>query len=172
MKAAVISLGSVSSQMTVAAMRKYFERVDSLSLKEIEVMVGRESGIFCAGEPLLEYDCVLVKGSFRYANLLCSISTMLEGRVVYLPLSSNSFSAVHNKLLTHLVLQKSHLPMPKTYIPATAQAAKRLLKEVNYPVVLKFPEGTQGKRVMLCLLSRIVRLRHFLMHWGYCISRL
>ena len=37
MKAALISLGSVSSQWTVEAMRKYFDEVDDLQLRDIEV---------------------------------------------------------------------------------------------------------------------------------------
>ena len=39
MKAAIISLGSVSSKWTAEAMRKYFDSVDEINLKEIEVNV-------------------------------------------------------------------------------------------------------------------------------------
>ena len=148
MKAALISLGSKSSEMTTEAMKKYFEQVDMLDLKKIEVRLGKESGIFYEGKPLENYDCVYVKGSFRYANLLCSIASMLEGKVAYMPLPAKTFTTVHNKLLTHLALQQYALPMPRTYITSTVEAGKELLKKVNYPIVMKFPEGTQGKGVM------------------------
>ncbi len=38
--------------------------------------------------------------------------------------------------------------MPRTYLSPTVDEAKDLLKRVNYPIVMKFPEGTQGKGVM------------------------
>src|SRR3989344_542304 len=148
MKAALISLGSKSSLMTSEAMKKYFDQVGLLELKKIEIRLGKESGIFYEGKPLENYDCVYVKGSFRYANLLCSIASMLEGKVAYMPLPAKTFTTVHNKLLTHLALQQYALPMPRTYITSTVEAGKELLKKVNYPIVMKFPEGTQGKGVM------------------------
>ena len=40
--------------------------------------------------------------------------------------------------------------MPKTYLSPTLDYAKSVvLKEVNYPVIMKFPAGTQGKGVMV-----------------------
>tara|TARA_Y100000310_G_scaffold155067_1_gene154546 strand:- start:690 stop:1769 length:1080 start_codon:yes stop_codon:yes gene_type:complete len=148
MKAAIISLGSVSSKITAEAMEKYFEQVDMIQLKNVEVSLGKEAGVLYEGQPLQEYDCIYVKGSFRYANLLHSISAMLETKIPYMPLPPYIFSLAHNKLLTQLVLQQHNIPMPKTYISSTIEASKELLKKVNYPIVMKFPEGTQGKGVM------------------------
>jgi ribosomal protein S6--L-glutamate ligase len=149
MRAGLISLGSTSSKWVAEAMEKYFDEVDMIQLKNIEVRLGKGAGVFYEGEPLQHYDCLYVKGSFRYAQLLRSIASMLEGKVPYMPLSSSSFTIAHNKLLTHLALQQKNIPMPKTYIPSTIEAAKeKVLKEVNYPIVMKFPEGTQGKGVM------------------------
>lgn len=148
MKAALISLGSTSSVMVSTAMKNYFEVVDEIQLKEIEVVLGKESGIFYQGKELEYYDCVYLKGSFRYANLLRSISAMLEGKIPYMPLPTQAFTIIHNKLLTHLTLQQHNIPMPRTYVTSTTEAAKELLKRVSYPIVMKFPEGTQGKGVM------------------------
>jgi ribosomal protein S6--L-glutamate ligase len=148
MKAAIISLGSKSSEMQAEAMRKYFDEVDMIALKEIEVSLGKDGKVLYKGESIKDYDCVLVKGSFRYANLLSSISTLLEKKVPYLPMKASAFTIVHNKLLTHLVLQQHNIPMPKTYISSTEDAGKSLLKKVHYPIVMKFPEGTQGRGVM------------------------
>ncbi len=148
MKAAIISLGSVSSQMVAEAMKSYFDQVDMIQLREIEVDLGKDSGVYYQGKKFPEYDCVYVKGSFRYANLLCSISSMLEGKVAYLPLPSSAFTVVHNKLLTHLALEQHNIPMPRTYVSPNVDTAKDLLKKVSYPIVMKFPEGTQGKGVM------------------------
>ncbi len=132
-------------------MRKYFAQVDDVQLKKVEVRLGKEGGVFYHGEPLPAYDCIYLKGSFRYANLLRSIAALLEKKTPkapYMPLSATSFTIAHNKLLTHLALQQHNIPMPKTYITATLEEAKELLKKVHYPIVMKFPEGTQGKGVM------------------------
>jgi ribosomal protein S6--L-glutamate ligase len=129
-------------------MRKYFDKVDMIQLKNLEVSLGKDSAILYNGEKLAKYDCIFLKGSFRYANLLRSIAAMLEGKVPYMPIPANAFSTVHNKLLTHLALQQHTIPMPRTYISSTVDAAKELLKKVHYPIVMKFPEGTQGKGVM------------------------
>jgi ribosomal protein S6--L-glutamate ligase len=147
-RGAIVSLGSKSSLMAAEAMKKYFAEVDMIQLKDIEVSLGKEGGIFYQGELLKKYDCVYLKGSFRYANLLRSIASMLEGSIPYMPLASSAFTIAHNKLLTHLTLQQHNIAMPKTYLSSTIEAAKDVLKKVRYPVVMKFPEGTQGKGVM------------------------
>jgi len=148
MKAAIISLGSKSSEMLAEAMKKYFDSVEMVQLKDIEVHLGKEGGIFYQNKKFAQYDCVYVKGSFRYANLLSSIAYLLEKQIPYMPLRPSSFMIVHNKLLTHLVLEQHHLPMPRTYISSDVEEAKKLLKKVSYPIVMKLPEGTQGKGVM------------------------
>ena len=39
--------------------------------------------------------------------------------------------------------------MPDTYVVSSIEAAKKILKQVKYPIILKFPHGTQGKGVMI-----------------------
>jgi ribosomal protein S6--L-glutamate ligase len=150
MKAAVFSLGSKSSQMTVDAMQLHFEQVDSINLKELEVGLGSETKrrVLYQGKPLPQYDCVYVKGSFRYANFLRSIAETLKHNT-YMPLSPESFITAHDKILTHLALQQKNVPMPTTYLISSAKAGKKLLTEVTYPIVMKFPHGTQGIGVMV-----------------------
>lgn len=148
LRAGIISLGSKSSKMTAEEMEEFFGHVDMLQLKEMEVVLGKDAGVFYQGKPLEYYDCLFVKGSFRYAHLLRSITSMLQGKIPYIPLPADSFTIVHNKLLTHLALQQHDIPMPKTYVSPNVDTAKELLKRVNYPIVMKFPEGTQGKGVM------------------------
>jgi|TARA_B100001964_G_scaffold245262_1_gene331104 ribosomal protein S6--L-glutamate ligase len=148
MKAALISLGSKSSEMTLEAMRKYFDAVDSINIKSMEVTLGSKGlSILYDSKPLQKYDCVYAKGSFRYAPLLRSITTSLYGNT-YMPIKPNTFTIAHDKLLTHLALQYYKIPMPNTYVLSTIGAAKKILKDLKYPIILKFPHGTQGKGVM------------------------
>lgn len=146
--AAVISLGSKSSQWTIEAMRRYFKRVDDINLRKIEVNFSGESAqILYEGKPLEEYDCIFAKGSFRYAPLLQGVTALRE-RMCYMPIDSSAFTIVHDKLLTQLTLQQQKIPMPRTYQAATVEAAKSIMKSMNYPIIMKFPQGTGGKGVL------------------------
>ena len=58
MKAALMSLGSKSSVMTLEAMNKYFDVVDDINLKNLEVTLGKNLSILYNGQQLKKYDCV------------------------------------------------------------------------------------------------------------------
>lgn len=148
MKAAIISLGSVSSKWTFEAMKRYFEDVDDIDLRNVEVDLGAKSPVVLyEGKPLERYDCIYLKGSFRYLQILSSIAAVLEGKV-FMPITPYAFTLGHDKLLTHLALQQHKIPMPETFISSNPAAAKQLLEKLSYPIVMKFPSGTQGKGVM------------------------
>ncbi|MBW2986549.1 RimK family alpha-L-glutamate ligase [Candidatus Woesearchaeota archaeon] len=148
MKVALISMGSISSKWTVEAMKKYFKSADHIDIKALEVSIGRGGDILYNGNPLKDYDCIYAKGSYRYANVLRSVTTILSENC-YMPINASAFSTGHDKLLTHIKLMSAKIPMPKTYLASTAEAARKILKEIHYPIVLKLPAGTHGKGVML-----------------------
>ena len=146
--AALISQGSTSSKWTFEAMKKYFSEVDMLNIKKIEVKLGKKVEILYEGKPLKKYDCIYAKGSFRFAQLLQSITKALSTEV-YMPITPAAFTYGHNKLLTQIELQNNGVPMPATYLTATPESAKNLLGNLNYPIIMKFPEGTHGKGVLI-----------------------
>lgn len=148
MKAALISLGSKSSKWTFDAMKKYFESVDDIDLRNLEVdLGGKKHMVLHKGKKMKEYDCVFLKGSFRYLQILNAVASSLYGNT-YIPFVPKAFNIGHDKMLTHLALQREQIPMPETYISANPSGAKELLEKLSYPIVLKFPSGTQGKGVM------------------------
>ncbi len=149
MKAAVISMGSISSERTVEEMKKLFDSVDHLNVVDLEVsMLGTSAEILYGGKPLKQYDCIYAKGSGRYANLLRAVATVL-GPECYTPVKPGAFTIGHDKLLAHLKFQVAKVPMPRTWVVSTSEAAKKILKKAPYPVVMKVPSGTHGKGVML-----------------------
>lgn len=168
-KAAIISLGSVSSKWTADAMRKYFESVDEINLKEIEVVLGSrgENKILVSQKPIGKYDCVYAKGSFRYSALLEVIATLIS-KESYMPYNPHALTLVHDKMLTQVMLEAENIPMPKTYVAATINQAKKILENSNYPIIMKIPSGTQGKGVMFAesyaaassMLDTLETLRH------------
>ena len=150
LSAAIISLESESSRWTVAEMEKYFDKVDSININDLEVQLEPQNNgtaVLYKGKPLGHYDCVFCKGSFRYASLMRAISIAYKNKA-YLPFDSAAFTIVHDKLLTHLKFQEHDIAMPKTYMPPNSKAARNLLEMIDYPIIMKFPQGTGGKGVM------------------------
>ncbi len=150
MKAALIGGNSKSSLWTVEAMKKYFDEVDHLYVKYLDInFSGKKAEVLYKGKQIGKYDCMFIKGSFRYAQLLRAISDLyVVDSSIYLPIAPDAFTVAHDKLLTQLVLQQKNIPMPTTYLSATIEAARELLSKMNYPIIMKFPQGTQGKGVM------------------------
>ncbi len=146
--AALFSLGSSSSDMLLEEMKKYFSKVDSVDIRYVEVnLSGKEAEVLYKGKKLPAYHCAYIKGSFRFADLLQSLTTVYWGRT-YMPIPPSAFTEGHHKLLTQLKLQEAKIPMPSTYIASSAKAAKKILDKINYPIIMKLPHGTQGKGVM------------------------
>ena len=85
MKAAVISLGSKSSLWVAESMKKYFDQIDTLDIRNIEINLGGKgfASVLYNGEPIGKYDCVYVKGSFRYASVLRALTILLEGKCTW-----------------------------------------------------------------------------------------
>ncbi len=149
MKAAVISLGSTSSNLIIEEMKKLFDEVDHINIRDVEInFSGNKAEILYGGKHLPEYDCVHTLGSFRYANLLNSL-TVIMPESVFMPIKADAYTVAHDKLLTQLALQKNNIPMPRTYVAATTAAARSIFGQVNYPIIMKFPNGTQGKGVLV-----------------------
>ncbi|MFH2028677.1 MAG: RimK family alpha-L-glutamate ligase, partial [Nanoarchaeota archaeon] len=148
MKSAIVSLQSKSSMMIAEAMQKYFDDFQNLDIRKVEVSLsGKDPEILYEGKEFGKYDCILARGSFRYVPLLSALTTAME-KSCYMPIRSGTFTIGHDKLITHLVLQEHKIPMPTTYLTSSVLAAKQTLEKINYPIIMKFPQGTQGKGVM------------------------
>lgn len=150
MKAAIISQGSKSSKWTAKAMEKYFDEVDELDIRMIEVDISDKPIILYNGKPIDDYDCIYAKGSFKYAIALRAITEVIKSydKVLYMPISADAYTIGHDKILTHLKLIHNKIPTPLTYVAASPEAGKEVLKSMNYPIIMKLPSGTQGKGVI------------------------
>ncbi|RLE43922.1 hypothetical protein DRJ19_01665, partial [Candidatus Woesearchaeota archaeon] len=73
-KALFISLRSRSSLMTIDAMKRFFKVVDDFDLRKVKVIIKENIEVRHNGEPLEGYDCVFIKGSFRYLPLLYAMA--------------------------------------------------------------------------------------------------
>ncbi|MBU2496438.1 MAG: RimK family alpha-L-glutamate ligase [Nanoarchaeota archaeon] len=147
MKLAIISLKGKSSEMIARASSKYFDKVSSFDLRKIRVDVNKETYVMHEDKNLSEYDCIYLRGSHKYVDLLCSIAIGLKDKV-YMPIIYDSFLIGHNKFLTHVKLKEEKIPFPSTHLVYRSEMAKEIVTKVNYPVVFKLLSGTHGKGVM------------------------
>ncbi len=147
MKLAIISGGSKSSKMIAKEAKKYFD-VKEINLKDVHVETSSEGVIVYDGdEEIKDYDCIYCRGSFKHALLLRTVTTALQD-VSYMPIAPEAFTVGHDKLLTLLYLNKHKVDIPKTFIAATTEIAKKIIKKIHFPAILKVPSGTHGKGVM------------------------
>ena len=149
MRLAIISLGGTSSELIGKEAKDFFDHVELLDIRKIEVTAGfKELEALYEKKPIKDYDCVYIRGSFNYSLLQRSLTFILQNKNVYMPFQPDSFTIAHDKFLTSLALQKAGVKVPKTYLAATMKAAKKLLEEVHFPIIMKVPSGSQGKGVM------------------------
>lgn len=148
LKFGLISLGSKSSEMVLEEARKLFDVADHIDLRKIEIKINNGTKVLYDGEPLKEYDCLYMKGSFKYATLLFGVSEIYKDKC-FLPIQPIAHITAHNKFMTHLLFSSvKSLKMPSTYFTAKISETKAFLKTLNYPTIMKFPEGTHGKGVI------------------------
>lgn len=148
MNLAVVSLGKKSSLAIAREAKSYFNDAENLDIRKIEVRTEqKKTQVRYDGKEMDDYGCVYVRGSYRYAFLQRSMTEALKNKT-YMPFKPYSFTLAHNKFLTLLELQKKNVPIPTTYLAATLSGAKKILESINYPIIMKIPEGTQGKGVL------------------------
>ena len=148
MKLAIISLGGRSSRSILKEAEAFFDTTTHIDIRKVDVH-GTDKGmsIQYEGKPLEDFDCVYVRGSFRYVLLQRSITTALLGKS-YLPLQPETFTLGHNKFLTLEALVGKGVRVPKTFLTGSKQSAKEIIDKEGLPIVLKLLAGFGGEGVL------------------------
>jgi [lysine-biosynthesis-protein LysW]--L-2-aminoadipate ligase len=152
----------VEEKMIFAALRERKVDYDRVDARDLSLRLG--------GNGLSEYDAVLVRClSHSRAYYL---TRWLESLGVPAVSPHHVVATCGDKLLTSAALQEAGLPIPRTVVAFTPQAALEAIEEMGYPVVLKPPFGSWGR-----LLARVTNrdaaeavLEHKSMLGGYLHS--
>ena len=149
MKIAMFSMGSESSKRIIEALKEHFDEVTHFDVRRVEMRIGKGKPELFYEEKELneEFDCVYLKSSFRYAVMLKALASYYDGHA-YMPIAPEAFTIVHDKVYTHISLEKAGVKTPETYITPSVKEAKNSLDKLNFPIILKIPGGTHGKGVM------------------------
>ena len=127
--------------------QKYFKEVEFFNIKNLKLVAGKKSDVLVNGKSLKDFSCAYLRGSYKYAKLLYSTASLL-GNHCYMPISPQAFLLAHDKFLTILKLIENSLPIPETYFVYNPEVAKDIGKQLNFPIVIKLPEGSHGKGVV------------------------
>ncbi len=148
MKLCVISLGGESSKNVAKEAKKFFDKVVEIDIRELRLCLD-DKGVFVSnlGNKIEDFDCIYVRGSYKYILLQRALTRALHKKA-YMPIKPNAFTLGHNKLLASLEMLQKGVSIPTSYFVSSSTQAKALLGEVNYPIIIKIPEGTHGKGVM------------------------
>lgn len=158
LKLGLVCMASKSSQMIEEEAKKYFSQVDIIDIRKVEIMMNnKQTKVLYDGKELERYDCLYLKSSHRYAELMYGL-TEIFSEDTFIPVSAQAHLLAHNKFLTHLTYANSKtLKMPDTYFAAKISETKNFLQTLNYPIILKFPNGTHGKGVIFSESSKSAR---------------
>ena len=149
LKLGIISMGSLSSRMLEEEANGFFDQVDLIDIRKIEIKISNtKTEVLYDGEEFKNYDCLYIKASFRYSSLAYALTEIFKKKC-YVPIDSYAHIIAHNKFMTHLNFASNNaIKMPGTYYAAKIGETKKFLNTLNYPIILKFPTGTHGKGVI------------------------
>jgi ribosomal protein S6--L-glutamate ligase len=107
-----------------------------------------EFPIFYRDKDLTKFDAVIPRIGASKARFGYLIVKYLRNAGVYVPMTPESIIIAHDKYLTLEVLNRAGIPIPETYLTIDSSTAKRVIDEMELPIVMKLLDGRGGKGVM------------------------
>jgi len=153
MKVCVIGSEKKSeSTMKIFNALKESNRFDSVFFAPTEkIRIGVKNGdfpIFYRDADLTTFDAVMPRIGSSKALFGYLITKYLRKANVYVPFTPEAVFISHDKYLTLSKLNEAKIPVPETYLTMSPPTAKRIIKEMKFPVVMKLLGGSGGKGVM------------------------
>jgi len=153
MKACVIGSGRrADSTMKIFSALKKSNGFESVFFAPIEgIRLGVRKGdfpIFYKDYNLTDFDAVMPRIGASKAVFGHLIVEYLNNHGIYTPFTPESVLIAHDKYLTLTLLNKSKVPVPETYLTMSPPTAKRVIKDMRFPVIMKLLGGSGGRGVM------------------------
>lgn len=123
----------------------------AISHYDVTVKTGREQVQFYHPEfNLLGFDAFLFRGITAHLwEALLMARWLYQNKKIVVDKRLATEQYIPTKLSTSITLSQAGLMQPKTYKPGGIKAAKELLKDLAYPVVLKDAWGSKGQGMIL-----------------------
>ncbi len=129
----------IEEKLLFAALKERGVDYDRLDPRSVIITLG-SAGLQAYGAVLVR--CLSHSRAFY-------LTRWLEGQGVAAVSPHRVVSTCGDKLLTSLALQEAGLPIPRTAIALSPEAALEAIEQMGYPVVLKPPLGSWGRLLAL-----------------------
>ncbi len=123
--------------------------VDYIPVNHILLELNKESKISYQAKDLSKYDYCMPRIDSKRAQHGYHVIRFMDMIGIKKPYSAEAVLVAHNKFMSLEVLRKAGLPIPKTYLISSTETAKKVLKTMHYPIVLKLVGGFGGRGVMI-----------------------
>ncbi|MEM7826932.1 MAG: RimK family alpha-L-glutamate ligase [Candidatus Aenigmatarchaeota archaeon] len=138
-----------STKEIIKEAERLFDNVKYVPVNKIVLKLDKDLGIFYEGENLSKYDYCLPRIDSKRATHGYHVMRFLDIIGMKKPYSAEAVLITHNKFMSLEALRKAGVPIPETYLISSVSSAKKILKRMRYPVVIKIVSGFGGKGVML-----------------------
>ena len=138
-----------STEMLLKEAKNVFSSVDYIPVNEIQLGIKENLEIMHNNLDLTKYDYCLPRIDSKRAEHGYHAIRFMDALGVKKPYGAETIPISHNKFMSLEVLNKAKIPIPDTYLVNSIESAKKLLKKMDYPVLLKVVGGYGGIGVMV-----------------------
>jgi len=154
MKIAILgAINSWEKEQWEKAASKLGHELDIVRMKNVLIEIDPKEGVKVSAifkknkKDFADYDVILrrwIKKYYTQSLLLCWYLKRKNKVII-----NSHLERIHDKVTQILKFNLAGLPHPRTFQVLRPKIAKRILKQVRYPVVLKKIEGSLGQQVFL-----------------------
>ncbi|MCD6523272.1 MAG: RimK family alpha-L-glutamate ligase [Candidatus Diapherotrites archaeon] len=138
------------NQKIIDAGKKYFKECVQAPFPEIRAVVDKGNNrVVYKNYNLCEFDAAYPRSSSPDIDYAPIIMDMLADSGVYSPVQADAITIAKNKFYTLKVMSEAGLPTPKAVLVTSPKVVEDVVKDFEFPVVVKLLGGMGGKGVML-----------------------
>ncbi len=139
----------ISTKKIIEESKKLFDKVSFVPVNDIILKLNGESGIFYKDEDLSVYDYCLPRIDAIRATHGYHVVKFMDMIGMRKPYPAETLIIAHHKFLSLDVLRHAGVPVPETYLVSSVGAAKHVLDNMKYPLIIKVASGYGGMGVMM-----------------------
>jgi len=138
------------NQKLIKASDKLFTQSVVAPFHEVKAVAARGgNSVIFEESDLCEFDAVYPRTSTPDIDYAPIIIDMMIDSGVYSPIQADAITIAKNKFYTQKVMAEAGLPTPKSVLITSPHIVESVVKDFEFPVVVKLQRGMAGKGVML-----------------------
>ncbi|MCK4326903.1 MAG: RimK family alpha-L-glutamate ligase [Candidatus Diapherotrites archaeon] len=139
----------VNEKLLKAAGKLFTEAVEAPFPEIKAVASSKENAVIFGEKNLCGFDAVYPRTSSPDIEYAPIILDMLIDAGVYSPIQPDAITIAKNKFYTLKIMAEAGLPTPKSVLITSPRIVESVVKDFEFPVVVKLQHGMAGKGVML-----------------------